>query len=97
MNEEIEFILDSTKESMEKALKHLEKQFINIRAGKASPSMLGSVNVDYYGTLTPLAQVANVNTPEYNQHYSAAQGLILFHPNFNWHEFYIPCSWFYGS
>ena len=62
MNEEIEFILDSTKESMEKALKHLEKQFINIRAGKASPSMLGSVNVDYYGTLTPLAQVANVNT-----------------------------------
>ena len=64
MNEEIEFILDSTKESMEKALKHLEKQFINIRAGKASPSMLGSVNVDYYGTLTPLAQVANVNTPD---------------------------------
>ena len=64
MNEEIEFILDSTKESMEKALKHLEKQFINISAGKASQSMLGSVNVDYYGTLTPLAQVANVNTPD---------------------------------
>jgi len=64
MNEEIEFILDSTKEAMVNALKHLEKQFINIRAGKASPSMLGSVMVDYYGTKTPLSQVANVNTPD---------------------------------
>jgi ribosome recycling factor len=64
MNEEIEFILDSTKEAMVNALKHLEKQFINIRAGKANPSMLGSVMVDYYGTQTPLTQVANVNTPD---------------------------------
>ena len=64
MNEEIEFTLDSTKEAMINAIKHLEKQFINIRAGKASPSMLGSVTVDYYGTQTPLAQVANVNTPD---------------------------------
>ena len=64
MNEEIEFILDSTKEAMDKALIHLEKQFVNIRAGKASPSMLGSVTVEYYGTQTPLAQVANVNTPD---------------------------------
>ncbi|MDA9576366.1 ribosome recycling factor [Flavobacteriaceae bacterium] len=64
MNEDIEFILDSTKEAMEKALNHLEKQFVNIRAGKASPAMLGSVTVDYYGTQTPLSQVANVNTPD---------------------------------
>lgn len=64
MNEEIEFILESAKEAMGKALTHLEKQFVNIRAGKASPSMLGSVTVDYYGTQTPLAQVANVNTPD---------------------------------
>jgi len=64
MNEEIDFILDSTKEAMVNALKHLEKQFVNIRAGKASPSMLGSVMVDYYGSQTPLAQVANVNTPD---------------------------------
>ena len=54
----------SSKESMEKALEHLKKQFVNIRAGKASPSMLGSVTVDYYGTQTPLSQVANVNTPD---------------------------------
>ena len=64
MNEEIDFILDSTKEAMVNALKHLEKQFVNIRAGKASPAMLGSVMVDYYGSQTPLAQVANVNTPD---------------------------------
>lgn len=64
MNEDIEFILDSTKEAMEAALKHLEKQLVNIRAGKASPSMLGSVMVEYYGNQTPLNQVANINTPD---------------------------------
>jgi len=64
MNEDIQFIIDATKESMVNALKHLEKQLSNIRAGKASPAMLGSVMVDYYGTQTPLSQVANVNTPD---------------------------------
>ena len=64
MNEDIQFILDSTKEAMDNALKHLEKQFVNIRAGKASPAMLGSVMVDYYGSQTPLSQVSNVNTPD---------------------------------
>jgi ribosome recycling factor len=64
MNEEIEFILDSTKESMEGAIEHLKKEFVNIRAGKANPSMLASVKVDYYGALTPLSQVANINTPD---------------------------------
>ena len=64
MNEEIEFILDSTKEAMEEALKHLEKELVSIRAGKASPSMVGGVFVDYYGSQTPLNQVANINTPD---------------------------------
>jgi ribosome recycling factor len=64
MNEDIQFILDTAKEAMDNAIKHLEKQFVNIRAGKASPAMLGSVMVDYYGTQTPLNQVANVNTPD---------------------------------
>lgn len=62
--EEIEFILDSTKESMNGSVDHLEKTFLNIRAGKASPQMLGSVFVDYYGSQTPLTQVANVNVPD---------------------------------
>ncbi|HNQ26825.1 MAG TPA: ribosome recycling factor [Aquaticitalea sp.] len=64
MNEDIQFILDAAKESMDAAIKHLEKQFVNIRAGKASPAMLGSVMVNYYGSQTPLNQVANVNTPD---------------------------------
>lgn len=64
MNEDISFIIDSAKEAMENAIKHLEKQLLNIRAGKASPAMLGSVMVDYYGSQTPLSQVANVNTPD---------------------------------
>ena len=62
--EEIEFILDSTEESMNGSIVHLEKEFLNIRAGKASPAMLGSVFVDYYGSQTPLSQVSNVNTPD---------------------------------
>lgn len=64
MNEELQFILDTAKEAMVNAVKHLEKQFVNIRAGKATPSMLGSIMVEYYGSQTPLTQVANVNTPD---------------------------------
>lgn len=62
--DEVEFILEEAKEGMEKAISHLKKQLSNIRAGKASPSMLGSVMVEYYGAQTPLQQVANVNTPD---------------------------------
>ena len=64
MEEEIKFLLDSTRELMDNAIKHLEKRLVNIRAGKASPAMVGSVMVDYYGTPTPLNQVANVSTPD---------------------------------
>ena len=64
MNEELQFIFDTAKEAMDNAIKHLDKQFVNIRAGKASPSMLGGVMIDYYGSQTPLNQVANVNTPD---------------------------------
>ncbi len=64
MNEEVNFVLDSAKEDMDNAIVHLEKALLNIRAGKASPAMLGGVMVDYYGSQTPLARVANVNTPD---------------------------------
>ncbi|ALM08876.1 MULTISPECIES: ribosome recycling factor [Sediminicola] len=64
MNEEISFIIDTAKESMDAAMKHLEKAFVKIRAGKASPIMLSSVMVEYYGSQTPLGQIANVNTPD---------------------------------
>ena len=62
--EDIEFILDTTKEAMANAISHLQKRLLTIRAGKASPTMLQGVMVDYYGSPTPLSQVANVNTPD---------------------------------
>ena len=62
--EDLDFILDSTQESMDGSIAHLEKSFLNIRAGKASPAMLGSVFVDYYGSQTPLSQVAKVSVPD---------------------------------
>jgi len=62
MNEEVQFIIDSVEEKMQNAIHHLEAEFVNIRAGKATPAMLAGVKVEYYGTLTPLSQVANVNT-----------------------------------
>ncbi|MEQ6123732.1 ribosome recycling factor [Pseudotenacibaculum sp. MALMAid0570] len=64
MNEEIEFIIDAAKEQMQSAIDHLAKELRSIRAGKASPSMLANITVDYYGSQTPLSQVANVNTPD---------------------------------
>ncbi len=64
MNEELNFIIDSAKESMSQAIQHLEKELLNIRAGKANPVMLSSVMVEYYGAPTPLSQVANINTPD---------------------------------
>ena len=62
--EEMEFIVEAAQESMEQAVVHLEKEMLNIRAGKANPIMLSSVKVDYYGTPTLISQVANVNSPD---------------------------------
>jgi len=62
--EEITFIMDIAKEAMEKSLDHLDKAFVNIRAGKANPAMLSSVKIEYYGAQTPLSQVSNINTPD---------------------------------
>ena len=64
MNEELHLIFDIAKESMSNAITHLGKKLMNIRAGKANPNMLSSVTVEYYGSNTPLSQVANINTPD---------------------------------
>ncbi|MDR2038963.1 MAG: ribosome recycling factor [Bacteroidales bacterium] len=64
MNEEVQLYLDDATEKMEKALKHLSAELLKLRAGKANPSMLDGILVDYYGTPTPLQQVANINTPD---------------------------------
>ena len=61
MTEEIQMAMDMARESMDKAIKHMEVELQKIRAGKAHPAMLDSVKVEYYGSLTPLSQVSNVN------------------------------------
>lgn len=62
MTEELNMIYDELKNSNNNTISHLEAELLKIRAGKASPAMLQSVVVDYYGSQTPLQQVANVNT-----------------------------------
>jgi ribosome recycling factor len=64
MNEEINFCLDLAREQMQESLNHLEISLSKIRAGKASPQMLRAVVVDYYGSVTPLTQMANITTPD---------------------------------
>ena len=64
MEEEVQLYLDDAKEKMEKAVNHLTAELIKLRAGKATPQMLDGIHVDYYGTSTPLAQLANINTPD---------------------------------
>ena len=62
--EELDFIVETTKELMDESVKYLEKELLNIRAGKANPNMLSSIKVEYYGILTPLIQISNINTPD---------------------------------
>lgn len=61
---DIKSILAHMEDHMQKAITHLEVELNKIRAGKASPAMLDGVMVDYYGAMTPLSQVASINTPE---------------------------------
>lgn len=60
MSEELKKISTEAENGMKKAINHLEIELSKIRAGKASPSILEGVNVDYYGTPTPISQIANV-------------------------------------
>ena len=60
-------IIKMTKESMENTLKNLEKRFATVRAGRANPSSLDGVSAEYYGSMTPLKQLATISVPEANQ------------------------------
>jgi ribosome recycling factor len=64
MEEEVKIVLDDSSEKMSKAIEHLDREIGKVRAGKANPKMLEVVSVDYYGTMTPLTQVASINTPD---------------------------------
>ncbi len=64
MNEDVEMLLDIAKEKMTNTIVHLEAELSSIRAGKADPTMLKGLSVDYYGSMTDISQVANINTPD---------------------------------
>src|SRR5476651_2440859 len=61
MAEELALITTEAEDGMQKAIGHLEVELTKIRAGKANPTMLDGINVYYYGSPTPIAQVANIS------------------------------------
>ncbi len=64
MQEDVDFTIEAASESMERSLNHLQAELLKIRSGKASPDILTSVKVDYYGSATPLAQIATLKTTD---------------------------------
>jgi ribosome recycling factor len=60
----IESIYHETSESMDKSIDSLKNEFKRVRTGRASPSLLDGIRVDYYGTMTPLNQMASLSAPE---------------------------------
>ncbi len=64
MQEDLDFILEDTEDSMKKAINHLESELIKIRAGKVSPTMLDGITVEYYDAPTPINQIANVTVQD---------------------------------
>lgn len=64
MEEELDLYIETAKEGMDASIQHLERDLAKIRAGKATPAMLDSVKVEYYGVVSPISQVANVTTPD---------------------------------
>ncbi|HLT00381.1 MAG TPA: ribosome recycling factor [Acholeplasma sp.] len=69
MNEQADMLLMEIEEKMEKALHALDIQFSSIRTGRANPSLLDRITVNYYGVETPLKQVAAISVPEAQQLY----------------------------
>ena len=61
MTEELEMIKLETESSMKKAINHLEAELLKIRAGKANPTMLDGIVAEYYGSPTPISQIANIS------------------------------------
>src|ERR1051326_5244156 len=64
MAEELDLIIEISKDSMTKAINHLETELIKIRAGKASPNIVDGIVVDYYGNPTPINQVGNISVAD---------------------------------
>ncbi len=57
-------VMNTAEDKMQKAVSALSREFKTLRAGRANPALLDKINVDYYGTSTPLKQLANISAPE---------------------------------
>ena len=64
LDELLELILLESTDQMERSLKHLNKELLSIRAGRATPAMLENVRVEFYGSISPLNQVSTVSAPQ---------------------------------
>ena len=66
-NENVSMIFMEYEEEIAKAIKHYESELSGVRAGRANPHILDKILVDYYGTMTPIAHMANISVPEARQ------------------------------
>ena len=64
LNEEVLTLLDGFTTKMDKTISVMREEFASLRAGRANPHILDKVQVDYYGTMTPINQMANISVPE---------------------------------
>jgi len=64
IHEDLQLILAEAEENMDKSIEHLRHELMSIRAGRATPTMLENVKVDYYGSITPLSQMASISAPQ---------------------------------
>lgn len=64
IHESLQLVIDEARDHMDKSIEHLRAELRTIRAGRASPAMLEGVRVDYYGSVTPLSQMASVSAPQ---------------------------------
>ena len=60
----MEFDIKTYEDKMDKTLSNLQEEYVSIRAGRANPHILDKIQVDYYGTPSPLQSVANISVPE---------------------------------
>lgn len=66
-NENVALVFDAFDEDLNKAVSHFESELASVRAGRANPKMLDKILVEYYGTMTPIAHMANISVPEARQ------------------------------
>lgn len=64
MQEDIDFLLEAAQESMSGSISHMEKELQKVRTGRASPNLVSGLLVSYYGSDTPMSQVANISTAD---------------------------------